>query len=169
MTMVQMVGVLILALGIPPFFASIEHGEHVDNAILVAGYVVMRIALVGQWLRAAKQDPAHRVGVPDLRRGRHGRSDRLDRHDLPAHLGTGDVRGLASLLLGVELLGPVARGEPARAARRGTRTTSPSATACWRSSRSARVWSARSPRCRRWSGARLDHAMPSSWSWPVPG
>ena len=60
MTMVQMVGVLILALGIPPFFASIEHGEHVDNAILVVGYVVMRIALVAQWLRAARQDPARR-------------------------------------------------------------------------------------------------------------
>jgi low temperature requirement protein LtrA len=61
MTMVQMVGVLVLALGIPPFFASIEHGHHVDNAILVAGYVVMRIALVGQWLRAARQDPEHRA------------------------------------------------------------------------------------------------------------
>jgi low temperature requirement protein LtrA len=60
MTMVQMVGVLILALGLPQFFASIEHGEHVDNTVLVAGYVVMRIALVGQWLRAAKQDPARR-------------------------------------------------------------------------------------------------------------
>jgi low temperature requirement protein LtrA len=60
LTMVQMVGVLILALGIPPFFASIEHGVHVNNAVLVAGYVVMRIALVGQWLRAASQDPARR-------------------------------------------------------------------------------------------------------------
>jgi low temperature requirement protein LtrA len=60
-TMVQMVGVLILALGIPPFFASIEHGEHVNNAVLVAGYVVMRIALVAQWLRAAGQDPARRA------------------------------------------------------------------------------------------------------------
>jgi low temperature requirement protein LtrA len=61
MTMVQMVGVLILALGIAPFFASIEHGHHVDNTILVIGYVIMRIALVGQWLRAAHQDPAHRA------------------------------------------------------------------------------------------------------------
>jgi low temperature requirement protein LtrA len=60
MTMVQMVGVLILALGIEPFFASIEHGLHVDNAILVVGYVVMRIALVAQWLRASRQDPEHR-------------------------------------------------------------------------------------------------------------
>jgi low temperature requirement protein LtrA len=60
MTMVQMVGVLILALGLPRFFASIEHGDYVDNAVLAAGYVVMRIALVGQWLRAARQDPEHR-------------------------------------------------------------------------------------------------------------
>jgi low temperature requirement protein LtrA len=61
LTMVQMVGVLILALGIEPFYASIEHGEHVDNKVLVGGYVVMRIALVAQWLRAATQDPARRA------------------------------------------------------------------------------------------------------------
>lgn len=59
-TMVQMVGVIILALGIPAFFASVEHGERLANEVIVAGYVVMRIALVGQWLRAARQDPAHR-------------------------------------------------------------------------------------------------------------
>lgn len=60
MTMVEMVGVLVLALGLPAFFASVEAGRHVDNAVLVAGYVVMRIALVGQWLRAARQNPAGR-------------------------------------------------------------------------------------------------------------
>jgi low temperature requirement protein LtrA len=60
-TMLQMVGVIILSLGIPPLFTSIEHGEHVDNRVLVAGYVVMRIAMVFQWLRAAKQDPEHRT------------------------------------------------------------------------------------------------------------
>ena len=59
MTMLQMVGVIIMALGFPPMFASIEHGEHVDNRVMVSGYVIMRIALVGQWLRAAKQDPDH--------------------------------------------------------------------------------------------------------------
>ena len=59
MTMLQMVGVIILALGLPQMYASIEHGDHVDNTVLVAGYVVMRIAL-GQWLRAARQDPDHR-------------------------------------------------------------------------------------------------------------
>ncbi|WP_157890585.1 low temperature requirement protein A [Mycolicibacterium goodii] len=61
MTMLQMVGVLILAIGLPETFASIEHGGHVDNAVMVAGYVVMRVALVGQWLRAAAQDPQHRT------------------------------------------------------------------------------------------------------------
>lgn len=60
-TMVQMVGVIILALGIPQMYASIEHGEHLDNGLLVAGYVVMRVALVGQWLRAGAQDPQRRA------------------------------------------------------------------------------------------------------------
>jgi low temperature requirement protein LtrA len=60
MTMLQMVGVIVMALGFPPMFASVEHGEHVDSRVMVAGYVIMRIALVGQWLRAAKQDPARR-------------------------------------------------------------------------------------------------------------
>jgi low temperature requirement protein LtrA len=60
LTMVQMVGVLVLALGIPPFYASIEHGGHLDNGLIVAGYVVMRVAMVTQWLRAARQDPDRR-------------------------------------------------------------------------------------------------------------
>jgi low temperature requirement protein LtrA len=59
-TMVQMVGVLILAMGIQPLFASIEHGEPLDNGVIVLGYVVMRVAMVFQWLRAATQDPARR-------------------------------------------------------------------------------------------------------------
>ena len=59
-TMVQMVGVLILALGLPDMFESLEHGEHVDNKVMVAGYVVMRVPMVAQWARAARQDPARR-------------------------------------------------------------------------------------------------------------
>lgn len=59
-TMVQMVGVLILVMGLEPMFASIAAGEHVDNRVMVLGYVVMRVALVFQWLRAAKQDPLRR-------------------------------------------------------------------------------------------------------------
>ena len=60
-TMLQMVGVLVLALGIPPVFSSIAGGQHVNNRALVAGYVVMRIAMVIQWLRAARQDPDRRA------------------------------------------------------------------------------------------------------------
>nr|WP_201471503.1 low temperature requirement protein A [Microbacterium hydrocarbonoxydans] len=47
-TFVQMGGVLIVAAGIP---AAFEHG---DFAILVLGYIVMRIAMVAQWLRASR-------------------------------------------------------------------------------------------------------------------
>jgi low temperature requirement protein LtrA len=60
-TMVQMIGVLVLALGLPRMFASIEHGEYFDTSIVVLGYVIMRVALVSQWLRAARQDPARRA------------------------------------------------------------------------------------------------------------
>ncbi len=59
LTMVQMVGVLIFALGLPDMFASLEHGGHVDNSVMVLGYVVMRVPMVFQWARAARQDPAH--------------------------------------------------------------------------------------------------------------
>lgn len=56
-TMLQMIGVLILATGVPRMFASLEHGAPVDNSVMVFGYVVMRVAMVSQWLRAARQDP----------------------------------------------------------------------------------------------------------------
>jgi low temperature requirement protein LtrA len=56
-TMVQMVGVCIVALGLPSLFHSIDEGGHVDNRVLVAGYVVMRLAMVFNWLRAARQAP----------------------------------------------------------------------------------------------------------------
>lgn len=59
-TMVQMLGVLVLALGIPPAFHSIDEGEHLDNGVLVAGYVIMRVATVALWLRIARHDPSRR-------------------------------------------------------------------------------------------------------------
>jgi low temperature requirement protein LtrA len=55
LVLVQMAGALILAAGVPQAF------EERDFTIVVAGYVVMRLALVGQWLRVAWQDPAHRA------------------------------------------------------------------------------------------------------------
>lgn len=61
MTMVQMVGVIILSLGIPAMYATIGGGGHAGNWVMVAGYVIMRIGLVAQWLRAAKQDPQRRA------------------------------------------------------------------------------------------------------------
>lgn len=59
-TMVQMVGVLVLALGIPDVFASIDTGGPLDNGLLVAGYVIMRLAMVALWARVALHDAAHR-------------------------------------------------------------------------------------------------------------
>jgi low temperature requirement protein LtrA len=56
-TMVQMVGVIVLALGLPPMFESIEHGDTLDNGVMVAGYVIMRSALVPLWALVARQDP----------------------------------------------------------------------------------------------------------------
>ena len=47
LTILQMSGVLVLAAGIPPLF------EHNDFTIMVIGYVVMRLALLAQWLRAS--------------------------------------------------------------------------------------------------------------------
>lgn len=55
-TLVQMVGVLVLAVGVPPLFDSMDRGGHIDNRVIVLGYVIMRLAMVFQWLRAAKQD-----------------------------------------------------------------------------------------------------------------
>jgi low temperature requirement protein LtrA len=51
-TFVQISGVLILAAGVPRAFEG-------DAAIVTAGYVVMRLALAAQWLRAAAGDPVH--------------------------------------------------------------------------------------------------------------
>src|SRR5256885_6970776 len=59
-TMVQMIGVLVLAAGMPRMFASLERTGHLDNSVMVLGYVVMRLALVFQWLRAAKDDAGRR-------------------------------------------------------------------------------------------------------------
>lgn len=59
-TMVQMIGVLILAVGLPAMFRSIEHGAQIDNTVMVLGYIVMRAAMIFQWLRAGLQDPQGR-------------------------------------------------------------------------------------------------------------
>jgi low temperature requirement protein LtrA len=60
LAMVQMIGVLVLAIGLPRLFASLARGERLDNSVMVLGYVIMRVAMVLQWLRAARDDPARR-------------------------------------------------------------------------------------------------------------
>ena len=49
--LLQMTGVLILAAGIPRAFDGHDFG------VMTGGYVVMRLAMVGQWLRAGASDP----------------------------------------------------------------------------------------------------------------
>ena len=51
LTLVQMAGVLVLAAGVPPAF------DTPDFTAITIGYVIMRIAMVRQWLRAAASDP----------------------------------------------------------------------------------------------------------------
>ena len=59
-TMVQMVGVMVFALGLPAMFASVDHGDTLDNDVMVWGYVVMRAAMLFQWWRARRHDPDRR-------------------------------------------------------------------------------------------------------------
>ncbi len=54
LTMVQMIGVVVMAIGIA------ESGQGLGT-VQVIGYCIMRTALVTQWLRAAREDPNHRT------------------------------------------------------------------------------------------------------------
>ena len=79
LTMVQMVGVLVLALGLPLMFESIEQGDHVDNGVMVLGYVIMRAGLVALWLRVASHDVVRRRCRVHLREHASCGPGRLDR------------------------------------------------------------------------------------------
>ncbi|MGI5171562.1 low temperature requirement protein A [Spirillospora sp. CA-253888] len=54
LTMVQMAGVLVVAAGVP------AAADHADFRAVTLGYLIMRLALVAQWLRAAVEEPAGR-------------------------------------------------------------------------------------------------------------
>jgi low temperature requirement protein LtrA len=54
-TLVQIAGALTIAAGVGPAFAAD------DYRVITAGYVVMRLALVAQWLRAARADVPRRA------------------------------------------------------------------------------------------------------------
>lgn len=67
---VQLTGALTLAAGVPPAF------EARDFTVVTVGYVIMRLAIVTQWLRAAAADPPRRgtalryaIGVSALQAG----------------------------------------------------------------------------------------------------
>jgi low temperature requirement protein LtrA len=55
LTLLQIGGVLLLAAGVPDGF------DRQDFTIVTIGYVLMRVAMVGQWLRAAHDHPAGRT------------------------------------------------------------------------------------------------------------
>jgi low temperature requirement protein LtrA len=104
-TMVQMVGVIILALGLQQAFASIDHGDVLDNGVMVAGYVVMRVPMVFLWARAARDDPPRRpaaytyiwtISVAQVF------WVVLAIVDLPI----GATFAIATVLIGIEMLGP---------------------------------------------------------------
>lgn len=56
--MVQMVGVVVMAMGFPAMFASLDEGHELNNATMVLGYVIMRLAMLYLWLRAARECPS---------------------------------------------------------------------------------------------------------------
>jgi low temperature requirement protein LtrA len=56
-TMVQMVGVIILALGLADMFSSVDEGGKIDVRVMVLGYVVMRLSMLFLWAKAARNDP----------------------------------------------------------------------------------------------------------------
>jgi low temperature requirement protein LtrA len=69
-TLVQIGGALVIAAGVPRAFAD------GDFAVITLGYVLMRLAGVTQWLRAAGSDPEHRhtalryaVGITTVQAG----------------------------------------------------------------------------------------------------
>lgn len=62
-TMAQVIGVLVFTLGIPQLFESVTSEHTINNSIIVIGYVIMRVAMLAQWLRAYKDDVEHRPAI----------------------------------------------------------------------------------------------------------
>ena len=59
-TMVQMAGVIVLSLGLPQMFSSLDEGGVIDNRVMVGGYVIMRVALLFLWWQVSLHDPERR-------------------------------------------------------------------------------------------------------------
>ncbi|MGW8537955.1 low temperature requirement protein A [Rhodococcus qingshengii] len=65
-TMVQMAGVVLFALGLPVMFHSVEEGHRLDLRVMIVGYVVMRGALTLQWWRASRAPKFHDVAMANI-------------------------------------------------------------------------------------------------------
>lgn len=63
LVMVQMAGVVILGLGIPNVFKATAANTGLGSGVVVAGYVVIRVATVVMWLRARAGDPTRRKAI----------------------------------------------------------------------------------------------------------
>lgn len=63
MAMVIMVGVVVMALGIPAMYASVDAGGTYDGRVMVLGYVVMRLGMLIGWGRAYRADAARRPAI----------------------------------------------------------------------------------------------------------
>lgn len=66
--MMQLVGVIVLALGLLWVFDFIHEGNTIGRGVAVGGFLVMRVGMIFLWLRAARQDQ------PGVRRARPMRS-----------------------------------------------------------------------------------------------
>ena len=126
--MIQMVGVIVLALGLQQMFASIDHGDTLDIGVMVAGYVVMRLPMVFLWSQAARQDAERRsaaltylwtIAVAQV----------LWVALIFLHLPVATTFAVMAIPLAIEMTVPWI-AERRKAARPGTRDTSPSGTAC---------------------------------------
>lgn len=166
LTMLQMIGVVVFALGLPAMFHSVEEGGRLELRAMVIGYVVMRIAMVLQWWRAARQSPSfHQVGMTNIRWTVIAQAGWIvvGFVELPLAAVFTAFVVLAILELALPLLTQGGAGEHP-----GTPTMSPSGTACSPSSPWARASSARSPPPVTCSEARTERTgagTPSpSWS-----
>ncbi|MCW6006374.1 low temperature requirement protein A [Micromonospora sp. CPCC 205371] len=97
-TLVQIAGALVMAAGVPRAF------EDNDLTVITYGYVIMRLAMVVQWLRASRTDPARRdcarryaLGIGLVQLGWIGRLLLPDELAIPAQV----------LLVALELAVPI--------------------------------------------------------------
>ena len=111
-----MVGVLIVALGVPRRVPLARRGRATSTTrVMVAGYVVMRVATVALWLRAAEHDPKRRADLPRVRRQHLDRPGRLDRADLPQPARSARRSSFTTLLIAVRARGTALRRAAVRA------------------------------------------------------